>query len=118
LFRHDGEYWTLAYQGQVCRLKDAKGLRYIATLLRHAGQEFHSSDLAVMTDAQQPTPQARARRGTDATEGVRKTVTNNIRNSLVKIRATHPALWRHLVAAVKTGTFCSYNPEQPVSWEL
>src|SRR5262249_41865097 len=45
LFRHEGDFWTLAYQGAVCRVKDAKGLRYIAYLLRHPGQEFHVLDL-------------------------------------------------------------------------
>jgi tetratricopeptide (TPR) repeat protein len=197
IFRRDGEYWTLAYQGQVCRLKDAKGLRYIATLLRHPGQEFHVIDLAALTDLQpekpttrprssvedvpaarrsgaRPTdtgavldPQARAayrqrlaelrdelaeaehfhdsqrrakaqaeldflsselavayglggraRKGTNPGESVRKAVTNNMRNSLAKIRTAHPVLWRHLFAALKTGTFCSYNPEQPIVWEV
>src|SRR5262249_28739049 len=45
LFRHEGDFWTLTYQGAVCRVKDAKGLRYIAYLLRHAGREFHVLDL-------------------------------------------------------------------------
>ena len=30
LFRQEGDYWTLAYQGVMCRLKDVKGLHYIA----------------------------------------------------------------------------------------
>src|SRR5512145_731976 len=45
LFRHEGDFWTLAYQGTVCRVKDAKGLHYIAYLLRHPGREFHVLDL-------------------------------------------------------------------------
>jgi len=45
LFRHEGDFWTLAYQGTACRVKDAKGLHYIAYLLRHPGREFHVLDL-------------------------------------------------------------------------
>jgi hypothetical protein len=30
----------------------------------------------------------------------------------------HLPLWRHFFAALKTGTFCSYNPEHPTAWEL
>src|SRR5262249_10570636 len=33
VFRQEGDYWTLAYQGSVCRLKDLKGLHYLAFLL-------------------------------------------------------------------------------------
>ena len=49
IFRHEGAYWTLAYQGQLCRLKEAKGLHYLATLLRSPGREFHVADLAALT---------------------------------------------------------------------
>src|SRR5262249_2039658 len=33
-FRREGEYWTIAYEGKQLRLRDAKGLQYIADLLR------------------------------------------------------------------------------------
>jgi predicted component of type VI protein secretion system len=50
-FRREGEYWTLAYGGNVLRLRDAKGLRYLAHLVRHPGQEFHVLDLILtLTD--------------------------------------------------------------------
>src|SRR5206468_438423 len=35
VFRVEGEYWTIAYEGTVARLRDAKGLHHIAYLLRH-----------------------------------------------------------------------------------
>ena len=40
IFRQEGDYWTLAYQGATCQIKDAKGLHYIAALLHAPGQEF------------------------------------------------------------------------------
>ena len=46
IFRKEGEYWTLGHGGKSCRLKDTKGLGYIAHLLRHPGVEFHVLDLA------------------------------------------------------------------------
>ena len=45
LFRREGEYWTISYEGAVVRLRDAKGLRHLARLLAHPGQEFHALDL-------------------------------------------------------------------------
>ena len=45
LFRREGEYWTVRYEGSVARLKDAKGLRYLARLLADPGREFHAADL-------------------------------------------------------------------------
>jgi len=45
IFRREGEYWTVAYQGSVVRLKDAKGLCHLARLLTHPGREFHATDL-------------------------------------------------------------------------
>jgi len=41
----EGDYWTLSHGGSTCRLKDIKGLQYLAHLLRHPGQEFHALDL-------------------------------------------------------------------------
>lgn len=46
IFRREGEFWTIAYAGQVIRLRDMRGLHYLETLLRHPGREFHASELA------------------------------------------------------------------------
>jgi hypothetical protein len=45
VFRREGEYWTVGYEGSVVRLKDAKGLRHLARLLTQPGREFHATDL-------------------------------------------------------------------------
>jgi hypothetical protein len=45
IFRREGEYWTLAYNGTTGRLKDVNGLHDLAHLLQHPGQEFHVLDL-------------------------------------------------------------------------
>jgi len=63
VFRREGEYWTIEFEGTVARLKDAKGLHYIAHLLRHPGQEFHVRDLVAL-DAE---PRQAALGASDAT---------------------------------------------------
>ena len=59
-----------------------------------------------------------ARRRNEDTEKVRKTVTHRIRTVLTKIKKVHPSLWRHLHVSLKTGTFCSYNPEKLTDWKV
>jgi tetratricopeptide (TPR) repeat protein len=51
VFRREGEYWSIAFAGDAFRLKDVKGLRYLAQLLRHPGREFHVLDLAAAGQA-------------------------------------------------------------------
>lgn len=48
VFHRDGEYWTIAYAGDVFRLKDGKGLRYLAQLLASPGVELHALDLVAV----------------------------------------------------------------------
>jgi hypothetical protein len=59
LFRREGEYWTVVFEGAVVRLRDAKGLRHLARLLAHPGREFHAIDLEAADG--QPAPAARLR---------------------------------------------------------
>jgi class 3 adenylate cyclase/tetratricopeptide (TPR) repeat protein len=186
VFHRDGEYWTLAYAGRIVRLRDTKGLQYIAHLLASPGREVHVADLVALDadahgdggeippslvegnlgtvlvdgraraeykkrldelrdDLEEATRggdigrAARARheieqitreltaayglggrpRTTgDPVERLRKAVTNQIRRTLDRIRAEHPALGLHLEKGLRTGVFCSYTPERPVSWRL
>jgi hypothetical protein len=50
VFRQEGEYWTLSFGGTTARLRDTKGLSYIARLLSQPGLDVHVRDLAA-TDA-------------------------------------------------------------------
>jgi predicted ATPase len=166
----EGELWTLWFEGGAVRLRDSRGLRFIATLLADPGREFHVLDLAapaaaggVTADAgaaidpaardayrrrveelrrvvdDDPERAAEAReelefiareltgayglRGTprrldDPAERARKAVRNRIRDAVARIEASQPALGRHLRASIRTGTFCSYQPERPVAWQV
>jgi hypothetical protein len=194
-FLAEGDNWTIAYDGTSVRLRDAKGLHYLARLLGDPGREFHVADLLVAA-AGEATPAAatelgaagrtgvdlvsalgdagevldarakaeyrrrledlraereeaaangdagraaraeeeidfisqelaaayglggRARKDADSGERLRKAVSNRIRDSITKLQRVHPVLGRHLDNAVRTGVFCSYVPEKPVSWEV
>jgi TolB-like protein/tetratricopeptide (TPR) repeat protein len=51
-------------------------------------------------------------------ERARSAVTWRIRSGIKKINKAHPRLGRHLENAVRTGTFCVYQPEAPIEWDL
>jgi tetratricopeptide (TPR) repeat protein len=45
VFCRQGDYWAIRYEGRELRLKDSKGLCYLAELLRDPGREWHVMDL-------------------------------------------------------------------------
>ena len=45
VFRREGDYWSVVFEGQTVRVRDLKGMRYLAHLLAHPGREFHVLDL-------------------------------------------------------------------------
>jgi tetratricopeptide (TPR) repeat protein len=45
-FRRNGAQWNIIYQGKALRMKDSRGIRYLAHLLQYPHQEFHVLDLA------------------------------------------------------------------------
>jgi len=186
VFRRDGDAWTIAYEGKGLRLKDAKGVQYIACLLRDPGAEFHWADLAAggetesarggdasaiaaglgdagevldaparaayrqrLQDLESELAEAtqwadtgrseklrgeieflreelsaayglggRTRKAADTSDRARKAVTSRIRETIERIGKEHPALARHLENAIRTGTFCRYQPDRPLRWEL
>ena len=205
IFRKEGEYWTVGYGGKSFRLKDTKGLGYLAHLLRHPAVEFHVLDLAggiagqreedetsqsahglprgdedlekagihigslgdagEMLDDQakvglsgagfpslreeleeakelgnvERAEQAeqeidaltrelsravglggRNRRAASASERARQSITKTIKSVLERIAQSDAALADILSRCIKTGTFCSYQPDPdfPIAWEF
>jgi hypothetical protein len=47
VFRREGEYWSLALGGEPFRLRETKGLGYLADLLTTPDREIHALDLIV-----------------------------------------------------------------------
>jgi hypothetical protein len=109
VFRREGEYWTIAYDGQVFRLRDAKGLLYLARLLRLPGHPIPVTELAERGAG--PADHA-------SLERARLAVTKAIRIALARIQAAHPGLGRHLSATVRRGYSCVYlpDPRTPIAW--
>jgi hypothetical protein len=61
LFRREGDIWTITYEGKTLRLRDFKGLSYIARLLEHSGEEFHAMSLLTAVDSANGTEDSEAR---------------------------------------------------------
>jgi hypothetical protein len=49
VFRHEGDVWAIGYAGRTFRLRDVKGLGYIASLLASPGRQLHVLDLVGAT---------------------------------------------------------------------
>jgi tetratricopeptide (TPR) repeat protein len=70
-FRREGEFWTIVWHGKTSRLKDAKGLRYIAYLLTHPGVQIHVHDLITVVEGSAVDTQSHAAAHSDGLEIVR-----------------------------------------------
>jgi hypothetical protein len=53
----------------------------------------------------------RDRKAASQAERARSAVTKRIRGSIQRIAKITPSLGRHLAVSIKTGYFCSYNPD-------
>ncbi|MGH2730563.1 MAG: ATP-binding protein [Actinomycetota bacterium] len=58
----------------------------------------------------------RSRTMADPAERARKTVTWRLRDAVGRIDKEHAQLGRHLANSIRTGIFCSYEPEEPMRW--
>jgi hypothetical protein len=177
-FRREGDYWTIGSPRSAFRLKDSKGLGYLARLLAEPHREFHVLDLvgdgsvaAAASSTEAPILDAEAARRykgrirgleediaeaeswndharasvareelsalaaelTRATglhgrsrsfasdsERARISVTRVIKAALSRIGDHSPELRHHFASTIRTGTYCSYNPDPrlPMRWEL
>ncbi len=45
VIRREGDYWSVAFDGRTVRIRDLKGIRYLARLLASPGRELHVLDL-------------------------------------------------------------------------
>lgn len=189
-FLREGDYWTVVFEDTTSRLKDSKGMRYLAQLLAHPNREIHSLELVGAVEGRSPAGgrteidlhseglgdagaildakakaqyrrrleelqesiteaedfndierAARAQEEMDAlleqlgaavglggrdrkaasqAERARLSVTKAIKSAVTRIGDADPAFGRHLVTTVKTGIFCSYNPDSraPMEWDI
>jgi hypothetical protein len=118
VLRWEGDYWTIVFDRKTIRLRDSKGLRYLAALLRRPGEQIHALDLQAAADPGSSRP-PRAGRSARSPEQARLAVTKGIKAALERIRIVHPALGAHLEATVHRGYLCRYlpDPRRPISWD-
>lgn len=45
VFHREGDYWSIGFEGRTARLRDSKGLHYLARLLADPGRELYVLDL-------------------------------------------------------------------------
>jgi tetratricopeptide (TPR) repeat protein len=45
VFRREGDYWSVTFDGRTVHVRDLKGMRYLARLLADPGREYHVLDL-------------------------------------------------------------------------
>jgi AAA ATPase domain len=54
VLRREGEFWTVGYAGETFRLRDVKGLRYLASLLASPGKDVHALELVNAAEGHGP----------------------------------------------------------------
>jgi tetratricopeptide (TPR) repeat protein len=54
IFRKDGDFWTVTHGEKTFRLRNLKGLEYIAYLLAHPGVRIHACDLVAIVEGRAP----------------------------------------------------------------
>src|SRR5680860_742082 len=47
-FRREGDYWSVTFEMATVRVRDLKGMRYLARLLADPGREYHVLDLVAL----------------------------------------------------------------------
>lgn len=80
VFRLDGEYWTLAFEGQVVTLRDSKGMHDLGALLADPGRERHVLDLCSDPPGRGPGPALAAAEGLRREAGPQPVIDDVARN--------------------------------------
>jgi len=121
VFRQAGDYWAIRFEGRSCNVRDGKGLRYLAQLLRSPGRKLYALDLmSSVEDQVECCHEACDGDAWAASERARISVTRAIRRAQARISACHPSLGQHFETTIRTGTYCAYIPDSrvPTVWEI
>jgi tetratricopeptide (TPR) repeat protein len=63
VFRREGDYWSVIFEGHTVRVRDLKGMRYLARLLADPGREYHVLDLVAAETGSGPPVDSRQAAG-------------------------------------------------------
>ena len=108
--RWEGDCWTIAFAGRTVHLKDSKGLRQLAVLLRQPGRAVSATALRAVAAGTGPR-RAESVDPARAHERARLAVTNAIRGAIARLLVAHPPLGCHLEATIRCGALCRYVPD-------
>jgi hypothetical protein len=86
VFRREGNFWTVAWNDAVVRLKDTRGLQYLGQLLARPGQEIHVLDLVAAVHAEPGLAARRHLASADAGTILDATARAAYRRRLVELR--------------------------------
>ncbi len=114
IVRLEGEFWTIVFDGDTCRLRDTNGVRYLAYLLARPHQNVSSLEIRHAI-----APGENGLADAQALERARVNVTRAVSGVMRRLESHHPALSRHLRSTVRTGAYCTYRPDPrvEVGWE-
>src|SRR5262249_18762099 len=118
VLRREGDHWTVEYEGRAFHLRDSKGIRLLAYLMRHPGIEFHAAVLVAVAHGSVEGPHV-SRGSPQEAERHRPSVTRASHSVRDPVRAAPASLSEHLACTVRTGTVCSYSPDPrvPTTWD-
>ena len=51
VLRCEGDVWAIAFAGTTHRIRDSRGLQYLALLFAHPGREFHAGEIVALSNA-------------------------------------------------------------------
>jgi hypothetical protein len=105
----EGEYWTIIFDGTVCRFRDARGFQHLARLLGAPGRPIPASALA--GGVRDPGPCQVSPSSSTTAERARSAVTKTIKAAIRRLGTHDAALGFHLGATIKTGVMCVYTPD-------
>ena len=109
LFVREGEYWTITFDGTVCRFGHARGFQHLARLLSTPGRPIPARELAhgVCDPGRRQVSASSSR----TAERARSAVTKTIKAAIRRLGTHDAALGFHLGATIKTGVVCVYTPD-------
>ncbi len=124
VFNCEGDYWTISLGGVEMRLRNTKGLVYLAHLVARPRQSIASNELARIGSA---ATRKNARGAFDggtgnaiSAERTRVMVTKAIKSAIRNIRLLDTPAGHSLATSIRTGYACVYEPDpvHPVSWRV
>ncbi|MGE0820952.1 MAG: AAA family ATPase [Candidatus Binatia bacterium] len=99
-FRCEGEYWTLAFGGVVCRVRNMRGFHYLAYLLQHPQEEFHA--LRLLTGDPAPFPVSQRDREDGTKKRPAEEIVTNVADSGELLDPQARAMYKHRIEDLRT----------------